>query len=159
IGCEQISERKAATTTARSQRPLGSQTGWALVWIGLRIAESGSREAAPDQAVTGALTSGSGSQDRRVSPSATITAGPVSRLAVALGTTVSLPPGTSTVHRLPSPSPGQPPVVAAAATAAATAPVPQDSVSPDPRSWTRISIACSPVIRSSSTLTPPGNAS
>jgi len=35
--------RKAATTTARSQRPLRSQTGWALVWIGLRIAESGSR--------------------------------------------------------------------------------------------------------------------
>ena len=35
--------RKAATTTARSQRPLRCQTGWALVWIGLRIAESGSR--------------------------------------------------------------------------------------------------------------------
>jgi len=35
--------RKAATTTARSRRPLRCQTGWALVWIGLRIAESGSR--------------------------------------------------------------------------------------------------------------------
>lgn len=35
--------RKAAPTTARAQRPLRSLTGWALVWIGLRIAESGSR--------------------------------------------------------------------------------------------------------------------
>ncbi len=35
--------RKAATTTARSERPLRSRTGWALVWVGLRIAESGSR--------------------------------------------------------------------------------------------------------------------
>src|SRR5260221_12116987 len=83
----------------------------------------------PDQAVTGALTSGSGSQDRRVSPSATITAGPGSKLAGALRTTGSLPPRTSTVHPPPSPSPRQPPDVAAAAPAAATAPVPQDSVS------------------------------
>ena len=35
--------RNRVTTTARSQRPLRSHTGWALVWIGLRIAESGSR--------------------------------------------------------------------------------------------------------------------
>src|SRR5260221_2505001 len=87
----------------------------------------------PDHAITGAVTSGSGSQDRRVSPSATITAGPVSKLAVPLGTTVSLPPGTSTAHDVPSPSPGHPPVVAAAAPAPAPPPVPPGAPPPHPR--------------------------
>ena len=48
-------------------------------------------------------------------------AGPVSRLAVALGVTASLPPGTCTVHGRPGPA-GHSPAAAAAATAAATAP-------------------------------------
>src|SRR5215468_1164062 len=92
------------------------------------------------QAVTGAVTSGSASHAVLVSPSATMTAGPVSRLAVALGATASLPPRTSTVH-LTFPAAGHSPAAAPAAAAAATAPVPHESVSPDPRSCTRISIA------------------
>src|SRR6266571_1555418 len=91
----------------------------------------------PGQAVEGAVTSGSSSQEAQVSPSATITAGPVRRLAAAPGATASLPPGTPTVHSR-RPLAGHSP---AAPAAPATAPVPQDSVSPEPRSCTRISIA------------------
>ena len=72
--------------------------------------------------------------------------GPVSRLAVALGATASLPPGTSTVHG-PRRCPATPCRRGGRHGRAATAPVPQDSVSPDPRSCTRISIAWSPVTR------------
>ena len=54
------------------------------------------------------------------------------------------------------PSPGHRPVATAAATAAATAPVPQDRVSPEPRSWTRISTSFSPASASTSTLAPAG---
>src|SRR5579859_799178 len=74
---------------------------------------------ATGKAVDGTVASGSGSQDGLVSPSATMTAGPVSRLAVASGATASLPPGTSTVQgRLPLP--GHSPDAAAAAAAAAS---------------------------------------
>src|SRR6185437_1290848 len=95
------------------------------------------------------------SQPGSVSPSATITAGPVSRLLASPGVTVSVPPGTVTTHRS-DPLPGHRPVAVAAATAAATAPVPHDRVSPEPRSCTRISTRRSPVSLTTSTLTPPG---
>src|SRR5258708_4176060 len=65
-----------------------------------------------------AVASGSVSQDGLVSPSATMTAGPVSRLAVAPGATASLLPGTSTVQGSPA-LPGHSPAAAAAAAAAA----------------------------------------
>jgi hypothetical protein len=34
---------RAATLAGAPRRPLRRHTGWALVWIGLRLAESGSR--------------------------------------------------------------------------------------------------------------------
>src|SRR5215472_1307223 len=97
----------------------------AATGCGLTAAE---RYAAADQATGWRAWA---SQPLLISPSATITAGPVRRLARASGMTVSVPPGTRTVHA-PGPSlcpatrSGHSPAAAAAATAAATAPVPQD---------------------------------
>ena len=94
------------------------------------------------------------SQSGSSSPSATITAGPVSQLVPASRVTVSAPPGTMTCHW-----PGTVFVAeerAAAAAAAATAPVPQARVSPEPRSCTRMLSVPGPVTRTSSTLPPAG---
>src|SRR5215469_10716458 len=94
------------------------------------------RSAAPGQPVTKSYPMDKSAGERPASqlaassPQATISAGPVRRLAVALGVTVSLPPGTSTVHGRSWPN-CQSPAETAAATAAATAPVPHDIVTPD----------------------------
>ena len=84
------------------------------------------------------------SQASSNSPSATITAGPLSQPAPGSSVTVSCPPGTDTCQM-----PWSCPAAAAAAAAAATAPVPQDLVSPEPRSCTRISTLPGPVTRTS----------
>ena len=80
-----------------------------------------------------------------------MTAGPVSQLVAASRVTVSWPPGTVTCQRLAAG-----PAACWAAAAAATAPVPQDRVSPEPRSCTRMLSAAGPVTRTSSTLPPSG---
>ena len=59
----------------------------------------------------------------------------------------AVPPGTSTRHTSGAPSPAQ----ARTASAAAQAPVPQERVSPEPRSWTRM--ATSPMSGTSSPVT------
>ncbi len=92
------------------------------------------------------------SQDGSSSPSATMTAGPVSQARPASRVTVRPPPGTLT-SQAPSPLP----LAAAAAAAAATAPVPHERVSPEPRSCTRMATLRGPVTRTSSTLPPSGN--
>lgn len=38
-----VSQARAARPARAPSRPLRRHTGWALVWIGLRLAESGSR--------------------------------------------------------------------------------------------------------------------
>ena len=76
---------------------------------------------------------------------------------MALGVTASLPPGTRTDHGKLRPS-GHSPAATAAATADATAPVPHDSVRPEPRSCTRISSSRSPVTLMTSTFAPPVSA-
>jgi hypothetical protein len=38
-----VRQARAAGATRTPGRPLRRHTGWALVWIGLRLAESGSR--------------------------------------------------------------------------------------------------------------------
>src|SRR5262249_36388092 len=94
------------------------------------------RQAVRDRPVGEPQTMGMSASERPASqlaassPLATISAGPVRRLAVTLGVTVSLPPGTATVHG-GAESAGHSPTVTAAATADATAPVPQDRVTPD----------------------------
>src|SRR5207248_2606085 len=140
----ELGVRKAAAVRA---------TGAALVvsanpGCSLQIAAS---LAATDGTVP-ALALAAASQASSSSPSATITAGPLSQPAPAASVTVSCPPGTDTCQL-----PWSCPAAAAAAAAAATAPVPQDLVSPEPRSCTRISAVPGPVTRTSSTLPPSGN--
>lgn len=38
-----VSQARTVRPTRAPRRPLRRHTGWALVWIGLRLAESGSR--------------------------------------------------------------------------------------------------------------------
>src|SRR6202042_897867 len=96
---------------------------------------------------------GGPSQSGSSSPSATITAGPVSQLVRASRVTVSAPPGTGTCH-WPGTVFVAEEVAEAAAAAAATAPVPQERVSPEPRPCTRMLSEAGPVTRTSSTLPP-----
>src|SRR2546423_11263597 len=78
-----------------------------------------------------------------------MTAGPVSRQVVPSKLTVRRPPGTSTVMGW------RPDWVATTATVAQT-PVPQDRVSPTPRSYTRIVTWDGATTLANSTLTPLG---
>src|SRR5699024_6019290 len=74
---------------------------------------------------------GGGPAQRSMTPSATSVAGPVSVTSpVSVQPTLRRPPGTSTVQGRPLSSPAR----RAAATATATTPVPQERVSPTPRS-------------------------
>ena len=89
-------------------------------------------------------------------PSATNTAGPI-RVSTPSPSrrTRSRPPGTSTVYVT---SVGRARRGRAAATMTAAAPVPQDWVSPTPRSCTRIATCRGPTSTTNSTLTPSGYA-
>src|SRR5215470_5370949 len=85
-----------------------------------------------------------------------MTAGPVSHARPASRVTVSSPPGTVTDQGSHS-CPVSVGAAEAAAVAAATAPVPQDLVSPEPRSYTRMATLRGPVSWTSSTFPPSGN--
>src|SRR5665647_2981435 len=96
---------------------------------------------------------------RSTSASRTSTAGPASSTRSPSTRTCRVPPGTSTHHTCGAPAPAQ----VRTARAAAHAPVPQDCVSPTPRSCTRIRTtpepsARSPIGTTSSTFEPSGEA-
>src|SRR5699024_3486539 len=97
---------------------------------------------------------GEGGQRSVVVPSATSAAGPASSTSrPGRRCTRSVPPGTSTVvveGASTSPDQNRVPI------AAAQTPVPQERVSPTPRSWTRIEMRPGPRTRTNSTLLPSG---
>ena len=85
-----------------------------------------------------------------------MTAGPISSTVPSVcQITRQVPPGTSTRQDDPS---GPDPSAVAAATTAAQIPVPQERVSPTPRSCTRIRRCRSPTTAMNSTFCPSGSA-